>query len=267
MDSVLSEDYLNRFSGIARLYGTPALKTFSQSHIIIIGLGGVGSWCVEALARTGINQLSLIDMDDLCISNTNRQLHALDSTIGDSKAQTLKKRIHQINPNCKITLHETFLTSSNLSTIIPHSASPHTVIIDAIDQVHIKVLLAAHCLEHQIPLCISGSAGGRRDPALIASKTLDQSGHDPMLKQVRRKLRDLHPSLTPKHHLLHCVFSKEQPHYPQADNTCSTSPTTTDTRGYKLDCRQGYGASTPITGTFAFQLTHLALTALVKANP
>ena len=156
----MTEDYLNRFGGIARLYGIASLERFSKAHVMVIGLGGVGSWTIEALARSGVGQFTLVDLDDLCLTNTNRQIHATTDTIGRSKATVLAKRILQINPEARCSVEQTFYSEKNSEVLL--STTPDAV-VDAIDSVRAKCHLLATCHEKNIPIITSGGAGGRID--------------------------------------------------------------------------------------------------------
>ena len=141
--SALTSNYLQRFGGIGRLYGTAALTAFSKAHMVVIGLGGVGSWAAEALARTGVGTLTLIELDDICITNTNRQLHATTSHIGKQKNTTLSARLLDINPELKLHTIEDFITTKNIAELITEE---HHVVIDAIDSSSVKAALAAVCI-------------------------------------------------------------------------------------------------------------------------
>lgn len=149
----LSEEYRQRFGGVGRLYGSPALEALAQAHIAVIGLGGVGSWTAEALARSGVGELTLIEMDDICITNTNRQVHALASHIGRSKNQAVAARLRDINPEIRIHCVEDFLDTKNLTTLI---GPQHHVVVDAMDAAITKSALVAYCSARKIRLVIVG---------------------------------------------------------------------------------------------------------------
>ncbi|HND86228.1 MAG TPA: tRNA threonylcarbamoyladenosine dehydratase, partial [Pseudobdellovibrionaceae bacterium] len=146
-----------RFSGIARLYGMKGLETFARSHVAVIGLGGVGSWAVEALARSGVGELTLVDLDEICVTNSNRQIHALHPNVGRLKSQVLADRCREINPEIKVNALDEFLTDANVHKIITTDLN---YVIDAIDSIKNKALLAAFCREKNVPLIVSGGAGG-----------------------------------------------------------------------------------------------------------
>jgi tRNA A37 threonylcarbamoyladenosine dehydratase len=252
----MTQDYLQRFGGIARLYGNAALPRLHAARVAVIGVGGVGSWVVEALARSGIGTLTLIDMDDVCITNTNRQLPALTDTIGKTKVEVLAERVRQIAPECVITAQPEFFLESSADRLL---APGFDVIVDAVDSTNIKALIIAKARDLGIPVIVSGSAGGRRDPTQIKVADLGQAGADPLLQQVRRRLREAHsfpksPEGRPMHWDVPCVFSTEKAIYPQPDGTCAASRAETTEPGLRLDCSAGFGAATFVTGTFGFAL-------------
>ena len=183
-------DYARRFGGIARLYGAAALERFSRAHVCVIGVGGVGSWAVEALARSAIGHMTLIDLDNLAESNVNRQIHALSATLGQAKVTALHERILQINPFCRVTEIEDFITADNLEAMI--GLGNFDYIIDAIDDVRAKVALIAYCRRHGIRLVTLGSAGGQIDPTKIEIRDLCRTEQEPLLAKVRKRLRSEH---------------------------------------------------------------------------
>ena len=260
----MTEDYLNRFSGIARLYGELALEKFSSSHVMIIGLGGVGSWIAEALARSGIGKFSLVDLDDLCITNINRQIHALTETIGKSKATALAERIHSINPEAGITVHQSFY-SERTSEELLLSDRPDLV-LDAIDSARAKVHLLATCRENDIPVITSGGAGGRRDATQILVDDLSRAYGDPLLSGIRKQLRARYrfPPASKKggKFKIQAVFSPEPRLFPQCDG--STSPDRPEELQGGLKCDAGYGAATHLTATFGNLMVGLALEELAS---
>lgn len=243
-------EYQLRFGGIARLYGQHALTAFSKSHVCVIGIGGVGSWAAEALARSGIGEITLIDLDDICITNTNRQLHALQATIGKDKGQVMAERIRQINPECQVHVVENFISADNLPSLI--SASMHYV-VDCIDSIKAKTALIAYCKRFKIPLVTVGGAGGQTDPTQIQLADLATTTYDPLLAKVRNNLRrDHHYSRNPKRKFgIDAVFSTEQLKYPQADGSVCHAKSEMK-EGTRLDCAGGFGAVTVVTASFAF---------------
>jgi tRNA A37 threonylcarbamoyladenosine dehydratase len=247
--AVESTDYQERFSGIARLYGADGAARLRSAHVAIIGVGGVGSWSVESLARTGIGALTLIDLDEVCVSNVNRQLPALTSEIGKPKVHVLKERVLGINPECQVHAIEEFFTSVNAAALL---SIPYTCVLDAIDDVGNKSLLLAECARHKVPVVTVGAAGGRRDPTGIRVADLAFSTHDRLLQRVRKILRtDFQFPESPKIPFgIPCVYSIEPPVYPQSDGTiCATRGDATERR---MNCNSGYGSATHVTGAFGF---------------
>ena len=241
-------DYEARFGGIARLYGRETLSLLRQSHACIVGVGGVGSWAVEALARTGLGELTLIDLDEVCISNTNRQLPALQGKIGQPKVEVLKERVLAINPECRVNAIQKFFTSTTAAELL---AVPCSGVLDAIDSLKHKALLISECHQRKIPLIVSGGAGGRRDPTAIRCADLSKASHDRLLQQTRRLLRKDYgfpPEGQPFG--IDCVFTTEPPLFPQNDGTvCAEREKGAD---MKMNCESGYGAATFVTGAFGF---------------
>jgi len=254
MSTSLSTAYLQRFGGIGRLYGMAGLERLSEAHVCVIGVGGVGSWVVEALARTGIGELTLIDLDDLCVTNINRQLPALDGTIGLPKVKALADRIALINPECRVHQVMEFVSEANAKALLNERFS---FVVDAVDRMSIKSVIIDTCVTQRIPVITIGSAGGRRDATKIKSVDLGFAGHDLLLQQVRRKLRkDYGYAKSDDGNALAmgvpCVFSSEKPVFARADGTCSLEPEAGTENGLRLDCAAGFGAATHLTGTFAF---------------
>lgn len=250
-------DYDFRFGGIARLYGKDALNKFRSSHVAVIGIGGVGSWAVEALARSGIGAITLFDLDDICVSNINRQIHALQGTVGQMKVDSMARRLLEINPEIKVSPCHTFVTPGNVDKLI---TSEFDFVFDATDSVKAKTALIAHCVRHKIKIISSGGAGGQIDPGKITIADLSRTEQDPLLAKVRNNLRRLHGfSRNPKRKFrVDCIYSTEQLVYDQGDGTvCQTKP---DGNGpAKLDCASGFGAVTHITATFGLMATSLIL--------
>lgn len=246
----MSEDFDHRFGGIRRLYGRQNLEVLKQAHVCVIGVGGVGSWAAEALARSGIGTLTLIDLDDVCVSNVNRQLHALDGTVGQSKVLVMAERMQRINPHGRVQPVQAFVTERNLTE---HLHQGYDLVIDAIDSLKHKCAIIAHCRRHKIPLITIGGAGGQTDPTQIRYADLSRAYHDPLLAKVRKKLRSDYnfPQNPQRRFGIECIFSTEQLVYPQADGSvCARKPAADGS--LKLDCGGGIGAATFVTGTFGF---------------
>ena len=243
-------DYDFRFGGIRRLYGQRAAAHFRHAHVVVVGVGGVGSWTVEALARSGIGKLTLIGLDDVCVSNVNRQLHALDGTIGRPKVEVLAERCRAISPGIEVVADTAFVTPTNLAERIPADADH---VVDAIDSVIAKAALIAWCKRRKLGLTVTGAAGGQLDPTRIRIADLTRTEHDPLLAKVRARLRrDYGFSRNPKRRFsVECVYSDEQLVYPGADGeVCHTKPA--DGESTRLDCASGFGAATFVTGAFGF---------------
>ena len=253
----MDTDYDFRFGGIRRLYGQRAVEQFRQAHVVIIGIGGVGSWSVEALARSGIGQLTLIDLDDVCTSNINRQLHALDGTVGKPKVEVMAERARAIFPDIDIVTQHAFVTAANLDDKLPGDAD---VIIDAIDNVDAKSALINFCQRRRQPLVVTGGAGGLIDPTRIKVADLTRTEHDPLLAKVRYQLRRQYGfSRNPKRRFgVRCVYSDEQRRYPDGSGgICASKAGLGDST--RLDCASGFGAATFVTGSFGFTAAAQAL--------
>lgn len=227
-----------RFGGVARLYGEEGLKAFKKAHVLVAGLGGVGSWAAEALARSAIAEITLVDFDQIAESNVNRQLHALEGAFGKSKVDVMAERLVSINPDLKINIIDDFLTSDNLSTIIgPHADNPLFAILDATDDVKMKIALANYC-KKKVALIICGGAGGKLDPSRITACDLSKTTQDPLLSKIRYTLRKEHGFASdPKKKLgLTAIFSDE-PRQGVASGGLACS---------------GYGSGVTVTASFGF---------------
>lgn len=251
MDSTTA-DLGRRFGGIDRLYGNQTLKRFAKAHVCVVGVGGVGSWAVEALARSGIGRLSLIDADHVAESNINRQLQALGSTLGQAKVEALRTRILDINPHCQVICHEEMLDGENLE----HLIAPDTDwLIDCIDNYRVKAALIVHCKRRKLPLICLGGAGGKTDPAQIRVSDLCRTEQDPLLAKTRRLLRQDHGfSSNPKRRFgVTAVFSTQ----PQIQNTeCQQDSS--------LNCA-GFGSSMALTASFGLMAAAQVLKKLSEA--
>jgi tRNA A37 threonylcarbamoyladenosine dehydratase len=196
-----------RFGGVARLYGSELRDRFQNATVVVAGLGGVGSWAAEALARTGIGHLVLVDFDHIAESNTNRQLHAIEGQYGKAKVEAMAQRILQINPEIQITAHDEFLEPENLDRIIPKTA----LVLDATDSVQTKIALSVWARAHQRELVMCGAAGGKTDPTSIRCDDLSRTEQDALLAKVRQGLRQDHGfSRNLKHKIgIRAVYSHE----------------------------------------------------------
>ncbi len=266
-------DYFLRFGGISRLYGRHGATILQQAHFCVVGIGGVGSWAAEALARNGVGQITLIDLDDICVTNINRQIHALTDTVGESKVEIMSVRIKQINPDCQVNTIEDFVTSENLNKIM---AVHYDYVIDAIDSVDIKTRLIAHCKRKKMPIITIGGAGGQVDPSKIAISDLSKTYQDPLLAKVKNQLRrefnfpraDI-AKASKRKFAIDAVFSTEQLRYPNdLGEVCLAKPDTSNASNsaMRLDCSGGFGATTHVTATFAFFAVGRAIDKLLKRS-
>ncbi|MCO4321551.1 tRNA cyclic N6-threonylcarbamoyladenosine(37) synthase TcdA [Aliidiomarina quisquiliarum] len=242
-------DYARRFGGIERLYGQADAQRIQQLHLAVAGLGGVGSWAAEALARTGVGALTLIDMDDICLSNVNRQSHALTSTVGQLKTEVLAARLLEINPALNITIVDDFIRADEPAADLPEGLHG---MLDAIDSVAPKVALLAWCVRNKLPVVTTGGAGGQIDPTAIRITDVARVQQDPLMAKVRYELRRRYGySKNPKRKFgIDCVYSEEQLRYPVGDGTVSHAKP--GLAGGRLDCATGFGASLMVTGSFGF---------------
>ena len=241
-----------RFGGIARLYGEAGLRALGQAHVCVVGVGGVGSWTVEALARSGVGALTLVDLDEVCVTNVNRQLPALDGGFGKFKVAELSKRVAAINPDCQVQARTEFFNDKTSAAIL---SDGFDFVVDAIDNFANKALLIADCRERDIPVITSGAAGGRRDGTRAEVADLAKSTNDPLLAKVRTQLRREHGfPRDGKKMRVPCVFSPEPPVYPKTDGTVCASRREAgeSATSLKLNCEWGFGAATFVTGAFGF---------------
>lgn len=262
--TVLSDAWRQRFGGIARLYGQPALQLFADAHICVVGIGGVGSWAAEALARSGIGAMTLIDMDDVCVTNTNRQIHALKNSVGQAKTEVMAARIREINPECRVTCIDDFMTTDNTAELLDQGFS---YVIDAIDSIRPKAALLAWCRRHKVPLITTGGAGGQIDPTQIQVADLAKTIQDPLAAKLRERLKsDFNIVKNSKGKLgIDCVFSTEALMYPQPDGSVCASRSTAE-GPKRMDCASGFGAVTMVTATFGFvAVAHVLKKMMAKA--
>ena len=237
-----------RFAGIARLYGREGAERLSAAHVAVVGIGGVGSWAAEALARSGVGEISLFDLDDVCISNTNRQLHALDGAVGQAKVEVMATRIRAINPACVVHAVADFVTRETMAEYITENLDG---VIDCIDSVAAKAALISWCKRRKIQIVTTGGAGGQIDPTQIQVGDLNKTFNDPLAAKVRSTLRrDYNFSRTAgRNYSVPCVFSTEQLRYPTPEGAVCLSKGFVG-EGVKLDCAGGFGAVTMVTASF-----------------
>lgn len=255
-DVTPNDEYERRFAGTAKVYGDTAFAQYEQAHVMVIGIGGVGSWAVEALARSGIGTMTLVDIDVLVASNVNRQLPALTDTFGHGKIDVMAERCQQINPQIIIHKIDDFLTSANVKTLID-TCKPD-IILDCIDDVKAKIALILHCRFNKIPLIVSGGAGGKLDPLKIRVADLSKTEQDPMLAKIRSELRGMGMCKKPKDKFgVTCIYSIDNPFSGQAvcDSNINTSA--------KLRCG-GYGSAVTVTASFGMVAAAEVLKRLVK---
>lgn len=251
-----------RFGGTQRLYGQQQTDILQQAHICVVGIGGVGSWIAESLARTAVGQITLIDLDDICVTNTNRQIHALLDTVGQAKVEVMGQRIKQINPDCQVQCVEDFVTADNVAELLD---CKFDYVVDATDSVKAKAAMIAHCKRNKIPVITIGGAGGQIDPTRIAVCDLTKTIQDPLAAKVRSELRRFYNFTTnPKRRFaVECVYSTEQLRYPQPDGSVCHNKNLSD-GSVKLDCNNGFGASVAVTATFGFIAAARVVTKLLE---
>lgn len=246
-----------RFGGIIRLYGMQAAEKLSAARVAVVGIGGVGSWAAEALARSGVGTIILMDMDDLCITNTNRQIHALGDNYGRAKVEAMGERLRSINPAVQVVEQFYFYTVSHPERLFETQPD---VVIDAIDSMRPKTHLIAECRQRNIPVVTCGGAGGRIDASAIRLADLSRTCGDNMLSQLRKNLRkdynfplhDKCPEIG-----IPCVYSAEKPRFPRCDGSVSCEREPGQKGG--IGCASGFGSATHVTGTFGFLMAGAAL--------
>ncbi len=250
-------DIQRRFGGVARLYGEEALAHLSAAHVCVIGIGGVGSWAAEALARSAVGRITLIDLDHVSESNVNRQIHALEGEFGRAKVTVMAERILAINPQCQVTAIDDFITAENVAELLPQCDA----VLDAIDNVRAKAALINHCRRIGLPVVTTGGAGGRSDPTRIQVADLSRTVQDPLASRVRARLRKEYGfTREPKKKFgVDCVFSVEPivlPERPACD---------LDEVGLVgLNCA-GYGSTVTVTASFGLVAAARVLERLMRA--
>ncbi|MBX9871237.1 MAG: tRNA threonylcarbamoyladenosine dehydratase [Burkholderiaceae bacterium] len=228
-----------RFGGLVRLYGVAGAQHIRTSHVAVVGVGGVGSWAVEALARSGVGRLTLIDLDHVAESNINRQIQATEATVGQAKVLALRDRIAQINPDCQVQCVEEFVEPGNWPALLPAGVD---AVIDACDQVLAKTAMAAWACERQALFITVGAAGGKRLAHQVDIEDLSRVTHDPLLAQLRYRLRKQHGAPKEGRKIgVTCVYSREAVQGPDA--SCAVEG------DGSLNC-SGYGSLVSVTATF-----------------
>ncbi len=252
-------DLERRFGGLERLYGATAYRRLRAAGVAVVGLGGVGSWAAEALARSGVARLVLIDLDHVSESNINRQVQALSSTLGQHKGQALRERIAAIHPGCEVQVVDDFVTPENWPALLPAAVD---AVIDACDQVRAKVAIAAWALRLQLPLVCVGAAGGKRQAQAVEVQDLADTTHDPLLASLRQRLRKDGAAPRQGRIGIRCVFSRESVSAPAAGCDGGTAATGDGT----LNCH-GYGSSVAVTATFGMVAAGEAISSITQATP
>lgn len=244
-------DYARRFGGVERLYGVEGAARLRAAHVVVVGIGGVGSWVVEALARTAVGALTLIDLDMVAESNTNRQLPALGDEYGKAKVDVMAARVHAINPPCQVRCIEDFVTADNVAEMF---SSQPAAVVDAIDQVRVKAEMIAYCRRHKIPIVTVGAAGGQIDPTMILADDLARTTQDPLLAKVRARLRKEHGFSRDagKKFGVTAIYSTETLRYPAKDQAaCEVVDLSSQSGPQGLNCA-GFGSSVCVTAAFGF---------------
>ena len=249
---VSDADLERRFGGLRRLYGDATYACIRAAHVVVVGVGGVGSWTAEALARSGVAALTLIDLDQVSESNINRQIQALGSTVGQAKVDALRRRVADIHPACEVVAIEEFVEPDNWPGLLSKVARPVDVVIDACDLGRAKAVLAAWSLATGTPLVIVGAAGGKRKAEAVAVEDLGLVTHDPMLASLRQRLRRHHGAGRGRIGL-RCVYSREPVHAPLEEAACDVDGS--------LNCH-GYGSSVAVTATFGMVAAGVAIESL-----
>lgn len=247
----------DRFKGFSQLVGEQAFCRIQSSSVCVVGLGGVGSWVVEALARSGVGALTLVDLDEVCITNINRQVQATSSTVGELKADLLARRVRDINPDCLVQALPKFFTRSSVEHIL--GLRPDLV-VDTIDRAENKALLIAECVARGIRVVTAGSAGDRLDPSAVTSCDLSLTVHDPLLQIVRKDLRGRYgfPRGDRSRFNVPCVYVPKQRNH--SGTQCEGAVT-------RKSCNDGLGSAVFVTGAVGFMAASVAVRMLAEDAP
>lgn len=246
---------LEAFAGIDRLYGAGSVAALQSAVVYVVGIGGVGSWVVESLCRSGVGEIRMADLDDVCVSNINRQIHATEETVGQSKIEAMAARCRAISPTIRLRLDHSFVTEHTQAALISEGID---CLIDCGDNQMAKAALIAHAKRLKIPVLTVGAAGGRIDPSRIQVRDLAKTDGDALLAAVRQTLRNRFGfSRDPKSRFgVYAVYSDEQTRYQQADGGIGQAK---PRGGQRLDCAGRLGAVTHVTASFAFAASARAL--------
>lgn len=261
---IMDNEISRRFAGIQRLYGQQAYHKILRSHVCVIGIGGVGSWVAESLARSAIGKLTLIDLDHIAESNINRQIHSLSETLGQSKILAMKSRISSINPECQITIIDEHISIDNIPEIFDQE---FTFIIDCIDQFRVKAELINHCRSNKKKIITIGGAGGRIDPTRIKIADLTRAEGDSLLAKIRKQLRNQYnfPRNLQRRFDIPCVYSTEQLRYPTDDSEV-TNQKSECTNLSGLNCANGFGSLAAVTASFGMIASSYVLNYITDAK-
>lgn len=249
------------FSAVGRVYGERGSNRLENSHICIVGIGGVGSWVVEAFARSGVGELTIIDHDDVSASNINRQVHADTASIDSAKVDAMQQRIKLINPACVCHAIDDMLVTNNIEKYIDDRFD---FVVDAMDSIMFKAALINYCKRSKIPIITIGGAGGRTDPSKISIVDLSKTWNDALAAKVRHRLRAKHGFRERKRFRVECVFSSEQARYPTETGDISFKKP--GSKGTTLDCDTGYGSLVSVTASFGFIAAARVMNKLVTVN-
>lgn len=246
LGAVDAADFERRFGGLRRLYGADGAQRVFDAHVMVVGIGGVGSWAAEALGRSGVGHLTLVDLDHVGESNTNRQIHALDGQYGKAKVDAMAERVRQINPAAQVLGMDDFVTPQNWVATVEAARArcpqrPFAV-IDACDQMSAKVAMAAWALQTQALFVSAGAAGGKRRGDLVELADIADTTHDPLLAQLRYRLRKHHGAAREGAIGVRGVFSRENVVAPAVCEDGASGDGS-------LNCH-GYGSSVAVTATF-----------------
>jgi tRNA threonylcarbamoyladenosine dehydratase len=254
----MTVDFERRFGGLRRLYGVSGAQAIFDAHVVVVGIGGVGSWAVEALARSGVRRLTLIDMDHVSESNINRQIHALEPTLGQAKAEAMRERIALFHPSCQVDVIDDFVTFDNWPKLLPSTDGLPSALIDACDQVRAKTAMAAWAQRERVPFVTVGAAGGKRLAQAVEVGDLADVTHDPLLAQLRYRLRKQHGASRTGRIGTACVFSREAVAPPDA--SCAL-----EAGDGSLNCH-GYGSVVSVTATFGLCAAGWAMNEIANSS-
>jgi tRNA threonylcarbamoyladenosine dehydratase len=252
-------EFERRFGGLRRLYGVAGAQQIFDAHVVVVGIGGVGSWTAEALARSGVRCLTLIDLDHVSASNFNRQIHANKLTLGQHKAEAMRERIALFHPDCLVNVVDDFVTPENWEQIVQRAGEKGgapQVIVDACDQVRAKTAMVAWSLRAKVACITVGAAGGKRLPHRVEVDDLSHVSHDPLLAKLRYQLRRQHGAAREGRMRVACVFSREPVAPP--DTSCGI-----EAADGSLNCH-GYGSAVGVTAAFGMAAAGWAMNALAS---